>query len=81
MSFLADSHKSGTFISHFGLTGQFGVFSPPGYYHAKFRAASSKIDQVMAILVHDIKYRLVRGVTGGGFRGVKGGSCTKIAIN
>ena len=27
---LADSHKSGTFISHFGLTGQFGVFSPPG---------------------------------------------------
>ena len=27
-----------------------------------------------------LKYRLVRGITGGGFRGVGGGSCTKIAI-
>ena len=27
-----------------------------------------------------LKYRLVRGVRGGGFRGVRGGSCTKIAI-
>ena len=31
------------------------VFEPlvKNYYHAKFRASSSKIDQVMAILVHD----------------------------
>ena len=27
-----------------------------------------------------LKYRLVRGVRGWGFRGVRGGSCTKIAI-
>ena len=27
-----------------------------------------------------LKYRLVTGVIGGGFRGVRRGSCTKIAI-
>ena len=27
-----------------------------------------------------LKYRLVRGVKSGGFRGIRGGSCTKIAI-
>ena len=27
-----------------------------------------------------LKYRVVRSVRGGGFRGVRGGSCTKITI-
>ena len=27
-----------------------------------------------------LKYRLVRGIRGGGLRGVRWGSCTKIAI-
>ena len=27
-----------------------------------------------------LKYKLVRGIRGGEFRGVRGGSCTKIAI-
>ena len=27
-----------------------------------------------------LKYRLVRGITGGGFRGIRGGLSTKIAI-
>ena len=27
-----------------------------------------------------LKYRLARGVKSGGFRGVRGGACTKIAI-
>ena len=35
---------------------------------------------MVVLLDKALKYRLVRGVRGGGFRGVRGGSCTKIAI-
>ena len=36
-------------------TPDLSVFDPlvKNYYHAKFQASSSKIDQFMAILVHD----------------------------
>ena len=35
----------------------------------------------MVVLLNEVlKYRLVRGISGGGFRGVRWGSCTKIAI-
>ena len=27
-----------------------------------------------------LKYKLLRGIRGGGFRGIRGGSCAKIAI-
>ena len=36
---------------------------------------------MVVTLDQELKYRLVRGIRGGGFRGVGGGSCTKIAIN
>ena len=35
---------------------------------------------MVVALDYALKYRLVRCVRGGGFRGVRGGSCTKIAI-
>ena len=35
------------------LTNIYFEYFVKGYYHAKFHASSSKIDQVMAILVHD----------------------------
>ena len=35
---------------------------------------------MVVVLDSGLKYRQVRGVRGGGFRGVKGGSCTKIII-
>ena len=44
-----------------------------------FQARSLKFCMIVA-LDKALKYRLVRGVEGGGFRGVRGGSCTKIAI-
>ena len=35
---------------------------------------------MVVALDYALKYRLVRDVRGGGFKGVRGGSCTKIAI-
>ena len=35
---------------------------------------------MVVLLDYTLNYRLVRGVRGGGFRDVRGGSCTKIAI-
>ena len=35
---------------------------------------------MIVVLDKELKDKLVRGVRGGGFRGVKGGPCTKIVI-